>query len=503
MEVILLKKYLRIIIVLAVIMSIIGCAQNTDNNNMEQSNEEELIYGITTDPDHLDPFLATSADSRVVLFNIFEGLLKLSSDGTMVPAIAESYEVSDDLMKYTFSLQDDVKFHNGKTVTADDVKYSLDKAVEYQLTGMEEVENISIIDESTIQINLNQPDSEFYYNMTTAIIPENYEDSNSRPIGTGPFKFESYSPQEELVLTKFVDYRNPELPKVDKLTFKIVADLNTVLFDLQAGSVNASTLDTTLASQLDSNDFNIYYTNTNAVQIFCLNNSVEPLNNVLVRQAISYVVDANEIIDIAHNGHAERAASPVIPALKDGYNVALNDTYKKDVEKAKQLLDEAGYPDGFTLSITVPSSYKQHVDTAQVIVNQLGEIGISATIEQVDWSTWLSEVYKGRNYQTTVVSVDGITLSPRSYLSRYTKGNSLNFINYSNDKYNELYQQSLVEADSEKRTELYHEMQKIISEDAASVFICDISAPKVFKKGIEGFVPYPLYILDASTIYFE
>ena len=250
MEVILLKKYLRIIIVLAVIMSIIGCAQNTDNNNMEQSNEEELIYGITTDPDHLDPFLATSADSRVVLFNIFEGLLKPSSDGTMVPAIAESYEVSDDLMKYTFSLQDDVKFHNGKTVTADDVKYSLDKAVEYQLTGMEEVENISIIDESTIQINLNQPDSEFYYNMTTAIIPENYEDSNSRPIGTGPFKFESYSPQEELVLTKFVDYRNPELPKVDKLTFKIVADLNTVLFDLQAGSVNASTLDTTLASQL-------------------------------------------------------------------------------------------------------------------------------------------------------------------------------------------------------------------------------------------------------------
>lgn len=502
------RIYRWLFLVLLLVLSGCGNTNSEDNlaedtNSRVQNMDTVLEFGITTDPDHLDPFLATSADSRVILFNIFEGLLKPGADGNVYPAIAESYTVSDDLKTYTFSLKKDVFFHNGNKVKVDDVKYSLDKAMEYKLTGMEGIESVEVIDDKTISINLINPDSEFYYNATTAIVPKDYEENNSHPIGTGPYKFESYSPQQELVLVRNEVYWNQDLPKNDKVVFKIKADLNTVLLDLQAGSLNAGSLDTTLASQLDTDVFDIEYANTNAVQIFCLNNNVEPLNNILVRQAISYAVSADEIMQLAHNGHATRAASPVIPALGAAYNSSLEENYMKNIEKAKQLLNEAGYADGFNLTITVPSSYKQHVDTAQVIVNQLREIGITANVEQIDWTSWLSDVYKNRNYQTTVVSVDGVTLSPRSYLFRYETSSSYNFINYSNPEYDKLYNSSLTEIDENKRIKIYHQLQSILSEDAASVFICDISSPKVFRKGIKGFEPYPIYIFDASTIYFE
>jgi len=170
---------------------------------------------------------------------------------------------------------------------------------------------------------------------------------------------------------------------------------------------------------------------------------------------------------------------------------------------AKELLTEAGYPDGFSMTITVPSSYQQHINTAQLIVNQLAEINIRAKIVQVDWPTWLSETYTNRQYETTVISVDGVTLSPRSYLFRYESSNRFNFINYSNTKYDALFQKSLTTNDEAERIAIYHRLQTMLSDDAASVFICDISSPKVFRRGISGSTPYPLYIFDGSTIYFE
>jgi len=461
-----------------------------------------LTYGITTDPDHLNPFQATSADSRIILFNIFDGLLKPTVEGKLIPAIAESYEISDDLKSYTFVLRDAV-FHNGEKITVQDVRYSIAQAIKYKMTGMNAIASTEIIDDETIIINLRHPDSEFYYSMTTAIVPKDYDLHNLKPIGAGPFKFVSYSPQQELVLAKHTGYWNPELPKVDKVIFKIKSDMNTILLDLRAGSLDAATINTTLATQLNPDYFEIIYENTNAVQTLCLNNAFEPLNNILVRQAISYAVSATDIRLLAHSGHAVRSGSPVIPALRTGHNFDVDKAYAKNIDLAKELLTQAGYPDGFTLSFTVPSAYQQHVDTAQVIVNQLAEININAKIEQVDWPTWLNRVYVNRDYEMTIVSVDGVTLSPRSYLFRYETNSSGNFINYSNLEYDTLFKKALTTSDTSARTAIYHQLQKLLSDDAASVFICDIASPKVFKKGIKGFAAYPIYILDASTLYFE
>ena len=495
------KRFVALALVL-LMFTLAGCNSKPTEDSKGDATPIIFTFGVTTDPDHLDPFQATSADSRAMLFNLFEGLLKPSSSGKIIPAVADNYEVSDDFTSYSFTLRE-VKFHNGEQVTAEDVKYSIEQAIEYEMTGMSAISSVEIVDSKTVKISLKEPDSEFYYSMTTAIVPKDYENQNSKPIGTGPFKFVSYTPQQELVLAKHEGYWNSEYPKVDQLIFKIKADINTILLELKAGSLDAGTVNTMSASQLDSKDFNIIYENTNAVQMLCLNNAVEPLNNALVRQAISYAVSADEIIELVHDGHAQRAGSPVIPALVNGYNSDLNSAYAKNIDHAKELLAEAGYPNGFSITITVPSVYQQHIDTAQIIVNQLAEINIKAEIKQVDWPTWLSETYTNRQYEATVISVDGITLSPRSYLFRYESKSSSNFVNYSSPDYDALFLKSLETNDETERTEIYHEMQTILSEDAACVFICDISAPRVFRNGISGFEPYPLYIFDGSTIYFD
>ena len=142
-----------------------------------------------------------------------------------------------------------------------------------------------------------------------------------------------------------------------------------------------------------------------------------------------------------------------------------------------------------------------HVDTAQVIVNQLKQIGVTATIKQVDWATWISKVYTGREYEATVVSVDGAVLTPASFLSRYVSTAKNNFFNYKDPEFDKLYEQAANENDDAKRAELFKQAQRLISKDAANVYIQDIASLTALKTGIKGFTAYPLYVFDASTLY--
>jgi len=238
------------------------------------------------------------------------------------------------------------------------------------------------------------------------------------------------------------------------------------------------------------------------VQLLALNNAQKPLDDERLRKALNYALDVNGIIDAAFYGHGEPSGSPLIPGLKNVYDESLRDPYPRDIEKAKALIREAGFPNGFSLEITVPSAYIMHVDTAQVIVSQLSEAGISATIRLVDWATWLSEVYFGRNYQATIISLDANTVSPRSFLSRYVSGDNSNFINFNNPDYDRAYKAALLEPDETKRIALYKECQRIISENAASVYIQDILGFRVFEADrFGGVVNYPLYVIDFALMY--
>jgi peptide/nickel transport system substrate-binding protein len=178
----------------------------------------------------------------------------------------------------------------------------------------------------------------------------------------------------------------------------------------------------------------------------------------------------------------------------------LADAYATDTAKAKELLAKAGYPDGFTFTITVPSNYQQHIDTAQVLSEELKQIGVTAEIRQVEWETWLSDVYQNRNYDATVIGVDASTLSAPALLGRFVSTASDNFTNYSNADYDSTYAEAVSSTDDTAKTEDYKKCEQILSDDAANVYIQDLPDFVGMNSRVSGYTFYPLYVMDLSAL---
>jgi peptide/nickel transport system substrate-binding protein len=304
-----------------------------------------------------------------------------------------------------------------------------------------------------------------------------------------------------MTLRKNPHYWQKDLPKLDTVTLIFASDTNAILTGLRGGNIEGAGVTGAQLPLLDPEQFDIIPFYSNMVQLLALNNAQAPLDKPEVRQAVNYALDISGIIDTAFYGRGEPSGSPLVPGLKNLYDDSLKDPYPRDIEKAKALLASAGLPNGFTLEITVPSNYTMHIDTAQVIVNQLADAGIKGTIRLVDWGTWLQDVYRGRKYQATIVSLDANIVSPRSFLSRYESGNNSNFINYKSADYDRVYNAAIAEASEDRRIALYKEAQRIMSNDAASVFIQDIVGFHVFAGGkFTGILNYPLSVIDFASI---
>ncbi|MDR1712622.1 MAG: ABC transporter substrate-binding protein [Coriobacteriales bacterium] len=502
-------------LLLATSLMLFGCGNqaNSDGNSSadatdaaDESPKEsrgELRWGSSAEIDSLDPYLAVGGDTKGILFNIFEGLVKSDSNGDMKPALAESFDIQEEGKVYVLQLRKGVKFHNGAEVTPADVRYSFDQALNGSAVyaSFEQVEKVDVSDDGVVTITLVEPNTEFLTALTNPIIPADYTDQATQPVGTGPFKFESYTPQQELVLVAHDDYWQEGLPYLDKVTIVYGADTNATVLSLQSGNIDGTGIAASDAATLDLSAYNIVERNSNAVQQLALNNSYEPLSKVQVRQALNYAIDVDEIIDKAFQGYGTPVGTPIIPGLSKYYDSSLTKAYPTDVEKAKQLLAEAGYPDGFDLEITVPSNYVVHVDTAQVIVNQLAAVGINATIKQVDWPTWLEDVYAGRNYQATVISVGGASLSPAAELARYRSTAEDNFYNFNSAAFDAKYAEAVAAIDDTSKIALYKQAQQIISDEAANVYLQDIAGLSAVSKDFDGLVGYPLYgVIDFSLV---
>ena len=466
-----------------------------------------VTVGIAQDLDNsLDPHKAVAAGTKEVMFNVFEGLVKPTSNGDLTPAVAESYTVSEDHLTYTFTLREGVKFHNGGTVTAEDVVYSIQRVAAATETGVVQVEALSIIsditapDEGTVVITLSEPSNEFLANLTVAILPADYTEQDTAPVGTGPFRFVSRSAQESIVMEKFEDYWG-EKAYLDQVTFRIIENAEGLLMGLQSGAIDiCSHLSSTQTAQLSADEFNIEQGNMNLVQAVYLNNAVPPLDNLQVRQALCLAVNKQEIIDMAFDGYGTPIGSSMYPAFGKYFDESLTGYYAYDTEQAKALLADAGYPNGFEMTITVPGNYQPHIDTAQVLVEQLKEIGVTAKIELVEWGTWVSDVYAGRQFQSTVVGVDASNMTARALLERFTSDYGKNFINYNNAEYDALFQQALVTYDDAEQTAIYKAMEKNLTENAANVYIQDLADLMAVRQGLEGVTFYPIYVLDLSTV---
>lgn len=471
-------------------------AQNVANSIIEGG---EFVFGVATELNNFDPFTSITADVRGVNFNIFEGLVKVASDGSFEGAIADSYKVSEDAKVYTFHIREGVQFHNGKALEEKDILYSVQKAIDKKFAGYSEIQEFGMKDDNLV-IVLNQADAGFVAYLTNAIVPADYDNHALEPIGTGPFKLTEYKEQDHVTLEKNEAYWG-EKAHLDKVVIKFVASQANLVISFQSGAIDGFSAEAGTVMQLDENAITKYQSNSNAVQLIALNNDFEPFKDARVRQALNYLVDRKEIVDTVNYGYGVITGSALIPALSKYYDDTLSSSYTVDVEKAKELLSQAGYPNGFKFTITVPSSYTVHVDTASVVVNQLAKAGITADIKQVDWATWLSNVYKGRQYEATIISLDGSLAYPTAFLSRYVSSAKNNFMNFKSSSYDDIYAKAISTIDEDEKEELFKSAQKILSNEAAGVYIQDISEFAVYNKNFAGYKGYPLYARDFSAIY--
>ena len=468
----------------------------------ERRAANEIVVGISQDLDNsLDPHTMVAAGTKELLFNVFEGLVKPTPDGDLAPAVAESYTLSDDLTTYTFTLRKGVKFHNGQEVTPNDVLLSLTRCRDEGYVPALKDTDIAVED-GKIRITLPSPNNEFLAYLTCAILPAGYADQATAPVGTGPFKFVSRQAQQNVVLERFDDYWG-EKAALSRVTYRIYENPEALLLALKGGAVDLyAHLGTTTVSQL-GDEFTILEGTMNLVQAVYLNHTVKPLDDVRVRQALCYALDRQQIFDLTADGRGWPVGSSMYPAFRKYFREDLIGLYPHDVEKAKALLAEAGYPNGFDLTITVPQNYSPHVDAGQIAAEQFRAIGVNVTVQPVEWATWVSDVYQGRHFEATVCGFDASTMTARAMLERFTTGNGKNFIGYSSDEYDAAFADALSAKNDDVQTRAYLEMEGILARDAANVYIQDLVDFVALRKGLTGYRFYPIYVMDMSTVRYE
>ena len=498
-----LKYFILTLMVSTLTIALCGCAGGKAKDDSSSS----IIIGIPQDlEDSLDPHKAVAAGTKEVLFNIYDGLVKPTSDGDFIPAIASDYSQSDGGATYTFTIRDDVKFHDGSKLTAEDVKFSIDKCADASsgtplVPAYSNIKSTEITEDGKFVVHLAEPDTDFIAYMTTGIIPKNNADPDTNPIGAGPYKFVSRSPQENFIIEKFDDYYSKEnAGHINTVTFKVIGNMDNIAMELESGALDLVPRIPTSQADLLGDNFEILEGTMNLVQALYLNNAVEPFNDVKVRQALCYAIDPNEIMTFVSDGKGTEIGSSMFPAFGKYFDASLNDVYNQDIDKAKALLAEAGYPDGFSFDITVPSNYTQHVDTAQVLVDEFAKIGVKANIKLIEWDSWLSDVYAGRNFQSTVIGVDASSLTASALLSRFTSTASNNFVNFNSPAYDEAFSKAASTTDDDEKTKYYKECTKILADEAANVYIQDLPELVAVNKKYTGYEFYPLYIQDVAKL---
>lgn len=483
-----------------------GCGRDAGKKGGTSS----LTVGVANDIDSMDPNKTVSAGTRELLFNVYEGLVKPDSDGNLNPAVASGYTVSEDARIYSFTLRDGVRFHNGHPVTAADVVYSINRCADASsgnplAPAFSAIESCEAPDDRTVVITLKEGDSEFLSYLTTAIVPADVRDLETEPVGTGPYRFVSRTPGDEIVLQKFDEYwgdgtngGNPAV--IENVTVRIVTNGDMIVTNMKGGSIDLFVhLNAAQAAQL-GDGYTVAEGTMNLVQALYLNNARAPFDDVRVRQALCLAIDRPEIFAAVSDGRGTALGSSVYPAYRKYFMPELAETYQQDIDGAKALLAEAGYPDGFSFDITVPSNYQQHIDTATVLREEFKKIGVTANIQQVEWETWLSDVYQNREFTSTVIGVDASTLSATALLGRFESDASNNFINYQDPEYDALYQRALASTDDAEKTELFRQCEQMLSDKAANVYIQDLPDFVGYSSRYTGYRFYPLYVCDLTSI---
>lgn len=519
---------LLLISMLAISLFLVGCNSKTnenakgnkDNGSSSTPKKDTLVFARGGDSTSLDPITTTEGETFKVTDNIFENLISYGEqDTTLHPGLAEKWEVTPDGLTYTFHLRQGVKFHDGTDFNADAVVFNFDRWMNgdadkfpyytmfggYKADEGHVIKEVKALDANTVQFVLKRPQAPFLKNLAmspfgiaspTAVKAEG-DKFREKPVGTGPFKFVEWKQNDRIVLEKNPDYWQKGLPKLNKVIFRVIPENTARLNALSNGEIDLMDgLNNSDEASVKSNDkLQVIERPSMNVGYLGFTTNRKPFDNKLVRQALNHAIDKKSIIDSFYNGKAIPAKNPMPPSIS-GYNDDIEE-YDYNLDKAKELLKEAGYEKGFTMDLWAMPVARLYMPEAQkvaeVIQESFSKIGVKANIKSVDWATYLDKAAKGE-FDAYMLGWTGDNGDADNFLYTLLDKDSIGANNYSyykNDQLHDILIKAQTETDEEKRNELYKQAQVIIHDDAPWVPLVHSRPLLAAAKDLTGYVPHP------------
>ncbi len=493
-----------------------GTDTNTDTNTGADAGAAmELIVAQGADAKSLDPHGTNDQPSSRVMRQIYETLVDQTETMELVPGLAESWTQIDDTT-YEFKLKQGVMFHNGEELKASDVEFTIRRALESANVGhiVEAIDanKIKVVDDYTIQIGTKQPFAPILAHLSHTgssilnekAVTEAGDDYGQNPVGTGPFKFESWTNGDSIVLVRNDAYHK-EPAKLTKVTFRAIPEDTNRTIELETGGVH-------IVYDVSPNDIARVEADSNLKLIrdaslstgyVGFNVQKAPFDNVKVRQAINMAIDMESIIEAVYKGVGSVAKGPLTPQVwASNQNL---EQYPYDPEAAKALLAEAGYPDGFTTTLWTNEN-PQRMAAAEIIQNQLGQIGITTEVKVMEWGAYLDGTAKGEHDMfilgwVTVTGDPDYGLFPLFHTSAFGDAGNRTF--YSNAAVDELLEKGRYSTDEAEREAAYMEVQQLIRDDAPWVFMNYGENISATAANVKGFVQHPAGHYRLYPVYFE
>lgn len=455
---------------------------STEESSGEVKRGGRLTFAIDTAPVGLDPHLATAFSSQMFYEQIYDTLFHFTPDLQVVPSLAESFDVIDE-KTYEFKIRQGVKFQDGSPLTVEDVIFSYERMIDPEVKStrgvwFNQIDGLEAKDDSTLVVYLKNPFAPLIGFMAmpgAAIVSKAFTEANNNDLtavamGTGPFQLQEYITNQQGNFTRFADHWRGDVPLVDELVLQITTDEASRMAAIRAQQIDMTRLfDKTNADLLEGEGYQMYKGLCTSYTLTFINCRREPLNDPRVRQALSYAIDRQQFLDTAVFGDGE--ISGVIPAAEKNWALPVSEyaSYKQDIEKAKQLLAEAGYPDGFNVTLTVSPQYQFDVSNAQVLQSQLRPLGINVEIQQVEWGNLLNTINQTRDFDLLNI-IYTFQPDPDGYTYNFFHSQSLNNASGLADaRVDELLDRGRAETDQAERKKIYDEVQKLLADELVPV----------------------------------
>jgi ABC-type dipeptide/oligopeptide/nickel transport system permease component/ABC-type transport system substrate-binding protein len=468
--------------------------------------EQRMIIGTQLEPPILDPTANPAAAISEVLYgNVYEGLVQFAADGSVLPRLALSWEISSDALTYIFHLKSGVRFHDGSEFDAAAAKFSLDRilapgSTNPQRARLRAIRAVEVADPLTLRVLLNRRSGGLLQSLafgSAVMVSRASAPHNAlRPIGTGPFRFLRWRRGDSITLERNPGYQGqPAL--LSQVTFKFITDPTAAFAALMAGDVDAFAnypAPESFSQFAHDRRFQVFNGTTEMETVLGLNERVAPLNNVLVRRAISYALDRHAIIDGAMFGYGTPIGShfpPHNPAYVD-----LTGMYPHDTLKAKELLTQAGYPSGFSLTLKLPPpSYARR--SGEIVAAQLAQIGIHVNIENLEWAQWLDQVYTRHDFDMSIVG----HAEPLDY-DIYARDDY--YFGYSSPEFKALIAALDDNVDAAARKDLLQQIQRKLATDAVNGFLFQYPRLDIWNAHAHGIgFDNVLGVVDVTRAYFD